>query len=124
MPEYLARQDELRERGVERIYVYCVNDGAVMEAWAADQRVGGSMLTFLADPGGAFARELDLELTEPGVVRLLGPGRCKRFVLVVRDGLITARSISEAEGDPAGDNQPDGDITALTRVSYVLDNML
>ena len=29
--------------------MYCVNDGAVMSAWAADQGVEGSMVTFLAD---------------------------------------------------------------------------
>lgn len=29
--------------------VYCVNDGAVMDAWAKDQGVEGSMVTFLAD---------------------------------------------------------------------------
>jgi hypothetical protein len=30
--------------------VFCVNDGAVMQAWAKDQGIEGSNITFLGDP--------------------------------------------------------------------------
>ena len=35
--------------GIDEVLVYCVNDGAVMEGWAREQKVKGSMITFLAD---------------------------------------------------------------------------
>ena len=39
----------LKAAGIDEVLIYCVNDGAVMEAWAADHGVEGSMVTFLAD---------------------------------------------------------------------------
>jgi peroxiredoxin len=36
---YLAAQDALKAKGIEKVYVYCVNDGAVMTAWAKDQKI-------------------------------------------------------------------------------------
>jgi peroxiredoxin len=35
--------------------VFCVNDGAVMMAWAKDQKIEGSNITFLADTRYVFA---------------------------------------------------------------------
>ena len=32
-------QAELKEKGIDEVLVICVNDGAVMQAWAADQKV-------------------------------------------------------------------------------------
>ena len=40
--------------------VYCVNDGAVMGAWAKDQGTEGSMLTMLGDPSRALTDALDM----------------------------------------------------------------
>eukprot|EP00409_Alexandrium_fundyense_P005356 CAMPEP_0185908850 /NCGR_PEP_ID=MMETSP0196C-20130402/9836_1 /TAXON_ID=2932 /ORGANISM="Alexandrium fundyense, Strain CCMP1719" /LENGTH=67 /DNA_ID=CAMNT_0028629191 /DNA_START=43 /DNA_END=242 /DNA_ORIENTATION=- len=40
----------LKAKGVTDVLVYCVNDGAVMTGWAADQGVEGSIITFLGDP--------------------------------------------------------------------------
>jgi hypothetical protein len=40
IPNYLEHQDALREAGIHAVIVYCVNDAAVMQAWAKDQKVG------------------------------------------------------------------------------------
>jgi len=36
VPAYLAKQSELKAKGISEVIVYCVNDMAVMEAWAKD----------------------------------------------------------------------------------------
>jgi len=83
-----------------------VNDGAVMMNWAKSQRTALTMLTFLGDPLSEFTKALDLELTHPGPVSVLGPGRCKRFAMHVVNGEIKAVNVSEGPDDPAGDNDP------------------
>ena len=86
--------------------MYCVNDGAAMEAWAADQKVGGSMITFLADTRGELTRELGVVLDHRGAVEVLGGKRSKRFAIYADDGVIKHFAVSEAEDDPAGDADP------------------
>jgi len=120
VPEYLKNQDKLKEKGVDEVIVYCVNDGAVMKAWAKDQGVEGSMLTFMADTRCELTRALGMAIGHPGPKSALGSIRCKRFVLIVQDGLVKHVEVSEAEGDPAGDNDPSGPVTARTRVDHVL----
>ena len=39
VPNYLESQDALRGVGVDAVVVYCVNDAAVMLAWAKNQKV-------------------------------------------------------------------------------------
>lgn len=65
-----------------------------------------TMLTFLGDPNSELTKALDLELTDPGPVSKLGPGRCKRFAMHVVNGEIKAVNVSEGPDDPAGDNDP------------------
>ena len=86
--------------------MYCVNDGAVMEAWAADQKVGGSMITFLADTRGELTRELVVVLDHPRPMEVLGGKRSKRFAIYADDGVIKHFAVSEGPDDPAGDSDP------------------
>merc|ERR1712070_1260240 len=72
VPSYLAKQAELQSKGVSDVLVYSVGDSAVITAWAADQRVEGSLLTFLADPQRELAEALGLVLDDKGVVQVLG----------------------------------------------------
>jgi len=88
------------------VLVFCVNDGQVMDAWAKDQGVAGSNIEFLADPNGETAKALGMVLTDPGPVYKLGPNRSKRFTMFVEDGVIKVIALSEAPGDPAGDEDP------------------
>jgi len=102
----VEKQDALRAKGVQEVIILAVNDGAVMMNWAKSQKTALTMLTFLGDPNSKLTKACDLELTHPGPVEVLGPGRCKRFAMHVVDGEIRAVNVSEAEGDPAGDNDP------------------
>lgn len=97
MPGYLAKQAELKAKGVDEVLVYCVNDGAVMEGWAKDQKVEGSMITFLADTRSELTKALDLVLDADPAMAVLGNPRCKRFALVVENGTIT--NVTVAGGD-------------------------
>jgi len=121
VPGYLAKQAELKEKGIAEVLVYCVNDGAVMKGWAKEQGVEGSIVRFLADTRCQFTRKIGMSMLHPGPKGALGNIRCKRFVLVVDDGVVKNVEVSEAEGDPAGDNEPDGPVTAKTRVEHILE---
>jgi len=94
--------------GIDEVLVYCVNDGAVMKAWAEDQGVEDSMITFMGDPAGAFTGGLSPSkvLDHPGPVSVLGGPRCKRFAMYVDDGVVKYEAVSEGPDDPAGDSDP------------------
>jgi len=121
VPGYLSKQAELKEKGIAEVFVYCVNDGAVMKGWAKDEGIEGSMIRFLSDTRCQFTRKIGMSMLHPGPKAALGNIRCKRFVLVVDDGVVKNVEVSEAPDDPAGDNDPEGPITAKTRVEHILE---
>jgi len=92
------------------VIVYCVNDPAVMQAWGDDQGIKGSFVTFVADPAADLTKALDMEMTHPGPPSVGIIGRCKRFAIHAVDGEIKTVRVSEAEGDPAGDDDPSASI--------------
>ena len=106
MPGYLEAQEELKKTGVDEVLVYCVNDGAVMDAWGEDQKIGDSMITFLADPRSEVTGALGMILDHPGPISKLGYNRSKRFAMYIEDGVIKVWKVSEGEDDPAGDDDP------------------
>ena len=98
--------------------IYCVNDGAVMDAWAENQGVDQSdkgLLTMMGDPSGAVTRSLGMVLNHPGPMAVLGNPRSKRFAMYLDDGVIKVFETSEKPDDPAGDDFPE---------SSCVDNML
>jgi len=102
----LAKQAELKAKGISDVITYCVNDGAVMKAWAVDQKVDGSMIQMFGDPRSEVTEALGLVLDHPGPMSVLGNPRSKRFSMFIDDGIIQKINIAEAEEDPAGDNDP------------------
>jgi len=120
VPGYLSKQAELKEKGVAEVLVYCVNDGAVMQAWAKDQGLQGSIITFLADTRCEFSEAIGMCMDHAGPKHALGNTRCKRFVLVVDDGIVKNVEVSEGPDDPAGDANPAGPITQKTLVEHIL----
>ncbi|KAL3927942.1 MAG: hypothetical protein SGBAC_012870 [Bacillariaceae sp.] len=108
VPGYLAKEDALKKLGVDEVIIYCVNDGAVMDAWAADQGIGtSSMIKLMGDPYGELTEKLDMELTHSGPKSVGLINRCKRFALYMEDGSVKIAKVAEAEDDPAGDERPD-----------------
>jgi len=106
VPGYLAKQDELKAKGVSDVIVYCVNDGAVMKAWAADQGTDGSIISMLGDPRSEVTNAMGLVLDHPGPMSVLGNNRCKRFSMLIDDGVIKTINVAASDDDPAGDDNP------------------
>lgn len=106
MPGYKSARNEIRAAGIDEVLVYCINDPAVMEAWAKDQKIAGTNISFFADTTGALTKALDLEMPAPGPMRDLGNLRSKRFGLYVDNGVIKHVAVSGTDNDgddPAGD---------------------
>ena len=103
MPDYKKARNELRAKGVDEVIVYCVNDPAVMGAWAKDQKIAGSIVKFVADQSSQLTTALDVVLDHPGPRRALGNPRCKRFAMYVEKGTIKYVGVSETADDPTGD---------------------
>merc|ERR1712060_698100 len=54
----------LEEAGIEKVFVVCVNDGAVMMAWKKDQGLAGSeLIDFVADTQAELTTALGLIMT-------------------------------------------------------------
>jgi 2-Cys peroxiredoxin 5 len=108
----------LEAAGIDKVYVFCVNDGAVMSAWKKAMGLEGSdMIEFLADTHGDLTEALGLVLTGDGKAYPKGDGpnkalgfhtkRCKRSAMYVDNGVIKVMQIAEAPDDPAGDDRPE-----------------
>eukprot|EP00658_Telonema_sp_P-2_P017007 TRINITY_DN16585_c0_g1_i4.p2 TRINITY_DN16585_c0_g1~~TRINITY_DN16585_c0_g1_i4.p2 ORF type:complete len:197 (+),score=44.56 TRINITY_DN16585_c0_g1_i4:177-767(+) len=110
VPGYLAAQDALKAKGIDEVVVVCINDGAVMNAWADDQGVGrdgvGTPINFLADPHGALVDAMGMRMNHEGPQHKFGQGRSKRYGAFFQDGVLKVLNVSEAEDDPAGDANP------------------
>lgn len=87
--------------------MYAVNDGAVMRAWAIDQKIEGSLLQLMGDPYGDFTRMCRMELTHPGPIKKGLVNRCKRFAMLVVNSIVQYVAVSESDSDPAGDANPE-----------------
>jgi peroxiredoxin len=112
VPGYKEATADLKALGIDEVIVYCVNDGAVMDAWATDQGItSDGIITMMGDPSGAVTRALGMVLNHPGPMSVLGYERCKRFAMYVDDGTIKLIKVSElgpnGEEDPAGDDYPE-----------------
>lgn len=71
------------------VIFYCVNDGAVMDAWAKDQGLQDSdYFHFLGDAGSELTNALRMVLDAPEAMAVLGNARCKRFAMLIDDGVI------------------------------------
>lgn len=116
----MKMQHDLKAKGVAEVLVMCVNDGAVMKAWAKDQKIEGSLITFIADTRAEFSKAIGMCMTHPGPKDALGNTRCKRFALICEDGVVKNVQVSEAPDDPAGDNDPSGPVTKKTLVENIL----
>lgn len=82
LPGFVAREEDLRANGVDRIACVSVNDAFVMDAWGRDQGVGDGIL-MLADGNGDFTRAMGLEFD--GSSFGLGE-RSRRYAAVIEDG--------------------------------------
>jgi len=78
-----------------------------MKAWAEDLGVAGSMISVLGDPRSEVTKALGLVLNDKGPMSVLGNPRCKRFSILIEDGIIKSINVAASKSDPAGDEKPD-----------------
>jgi peroxiredoxin len=82
-----------------------------MGAWEKNQNIDCSdLINFLADPLAEVTKSLGTVLgthAEGIYIWKLGYKKCKRMVCIVVDEVIKALNVSEAPGDPAGDDHPE-----------------
>ncbi len=98
LPGYVAKADEIKQRGVSEIACLSVNDAHVMRAWGEQQGTGGKV-TMLADGNADFTRALGLDLD----LAVAGMGvRGKRAALVVDDGVVTSVEVEAKPSDVTG----------------------
>ena len=92
VPGFLANADALKAKGITSIVCLSVNDPFVMGAWGVDQGVGDTII-MAADGSAHFTKAVGLELDLDA--RGLGL-RCKRFSMVVDDGVVKSLDIDDS----------------------------
>jgi len=95
LPGYVEHLDSIKAKGVDEVVCVAVNDPFVMAAWG-DAHAATGKIRMLADTCGDFTKALDMELD---LAAVLGNVRCKRFAMVVEDGVVTGM---EVEPDGTG----------------------
>ena len=93
LPGYVNNAETIRAKGFDDIICLAVNDVFVMGAWSTASGADGKV-TLVADGSGAYTEAMDLVLDLTAV----GMGvRCKRFSMVVNDGVVESINI-DAKG--------------------------
>ncbi len=93
MPGFVARQQDLKAKGVDEIWCLATNDAFVMGAWAKDQKADGK-IRMLADGSAQYTKALGLDLD----LMARGMGiRTQRFSALVQDGVVKTLNV-EAPG--------------------------
>ena len=89
----MARQGDLKAKGVDEIWCMATNDAFVMGAWGKDQKTEGKV-RMLADGSAQYTKALGLELD----LMARGMGiRVQRFSALVQDGVVKSLNV-EAPG--------------------------
>ncbi len=94
LPGFVIRAEDLKDKGVDRIYCVSVNDAFVMGAWGQANEVEGKV-GLIADGSATFTKELGLD------VDLTGGGlgvRSKRYAMIIKDGVVSNLAVEETLG--------------------------
>jgi peroxiredoxin len=91
LPGYVENADSIRAKGFDTIACIAVNDAWVMHAWGEGAGATGKV-AMLADGSADYAKAMGLELD----LNHVGMGmRCRRFSIVVQDGVVESINIDE-----------------------------
>ncbi len=86
LPGFVAAAEDLKAKGIDEVMCLSVNDAMVMGAWGREHGAEGRV-TMLGDGLLDFTRAAGLESD----MSAKGYGvRCKRFSMIVDDGVVTA----------------------------------
>lgn len=93
LPGYVVNADKIKAKGVDTIACMAVNDAFVMGAWGKDQNA--EEILMLGDGNGEFTSAIGMEMDGSG----FGLGtRCKRFAMIVDDGVVKHLAIEPPGG--------------------------
>ena len=116
VPGFEAQYDNILSKGIDEIYVSAVNDGFVMNAWAAD--LGISKVKVIPDGNGELADAVGMmsDFSAVGFGR-----RSLRFAMVINDRVIERMFVepaaTDADPDPYGESSPEKVIEYLDSVA-------
>jgi len=96
VPGYIEKYDEFKAKGINEIYIICVNDAFVTKAWKKQLAPEGSPIRFIADDQSLFVSGLGLLMDGTGA---LGGPRAKRFVIIATDDTIDTVIVEENAGE-------------------------
>lgn len=96
---------ELKEKGVDLVLAMAVNDAAVMRAWAKSLDLEGTIIKCYGDIRCDLTEKLGMTLHSlPGK---FGYMRCKRFAMIIENGVIKHTNVCATDDDPVGDSVPE-----------------
>uniref|UniRef100_A0A674I125 Peroxiredoxin-5 n=1 Tax=Terrapene triunguis TaxID=2587831 RepID=A0A674I125_9SAUR len=91
LPGYVEQAGALKAKGVELIACLAVNDVFVMSEWGKAQGAQGKV----SRGGGVGGKATELLLDKETLRDLFGTNRCKRFSMVLEDGVVKALNVEE-----------------------------
>ncbi|WIO73575.1 peroxiredoxin [Porticoccaceae bacterium LTM1] len=92
LPGFVVNAPDIKAKGVDTIACMSVNDVFVMNAWGKSQNA--EEILMLADGNAELTKAMGLELDASG----FGMGtRCKRFAMIVNDGVVELLNIDTKE---------------------------
>lgn len=91
LPGFVEKAQAFRDKGVDAIVCVTVNDPFVARRWAEEQGAQG-VVTMLPDGNAELTRAMGLEFD--GSAAGLGL-RCKRFSMLVDDGVVTSLHVDD-----------------------------
>lgn len=95
VPSFIRTIDDFRERGIDEIICFAVNDIHVMRQWGEATGATAAGITMLADTDASLTKALGLEFTVPPVGFF---DRTTRCAMIVDDGTVTTIQLEEDRG--------------------------
>lgn len=86
LPTFVSHAQQLRDKGIDEIVVFAVNDVFALKAWGDQLGAFEAGIKLVADGKGDFTRALGRQIT---VSELGLYDRCARFAALVQDGVVT-----------------------------------
>lgn len=78
-----------------------------MKAWGLDQKIEGTIVTFMGDPACDLTKKNGMVMDHPGPASVGIIGRCKRHAIIAYDGEVKFVAVCDDDDDPAGDDDPE-----------------
>ncbi len=97
LPGFIENRDAILAKGVDEIVILSTNDTHVLRAWA-EASGGKGKVRFVSDGNCEFISQAGLSFDGSGT----GMGiRARRFAMIVDDGVVTAISVEDTNGQTA-----------------------